>query len=114
MFGRLRGWPFFTWLPRRSILEKLQATIDDRRASPREWVLCIQCLCAAGRHRSLASAVCVARVLEQFGACAVLVVHNWRDDRGRKFFACLGAAVLLKIFYRLGLAALLRRLVFPK
>ena len=31
-----------------------------------------------------------------------------------QFFACLGAAVLLKIFYRLGLPALLDHLVFPR
>ena len=83
MRGSLRGWPFFAWLPWRQMLEKLQSIIDDRHVSPHEWVLCIQCVCAAGRHRSVASAVCIARVLEQFGVCAVLIMYNGRDNKGR-------------------------------
>ncbi len=79
----LHGLPFFSWLPWREILERLELIAQDDEHPPREWVVIVQCICHRGRHRSVASAVCIARVLEQVGAAAVLLVHDRRDRRGR-------------------------------
>ena len=83
LLGRLAGRPFFMHLPWRDILERLEMIVNDCEYRSSEWVLVIHCICARGRHRSVASAVCLARVLEQFGAAAFLMVRDVPDARGR-------------------------------
>ena len=84
LHSALHGRPFFSWLPWREILERLELIAQDDEHPPCEWVVIVQCLCRAGRHRSVASAVCIARVLEQLGAAAVLLVQDRTDRRGRR------------------------------
>ncbi len=75
-----RGDPLFALLPWRAILEAVEGMAEACSPGDDDPALVLHLLCSNGRHRSVAGAVLVGRVLHLLGAVVTMMVCDGDDD----------------------------------
>ena len=74
--GQSHGRPLFAYLPWRRLMEVVEYMSERYRRDRANRALIIHCVCDDGRYASMTCAVCLARVMEQFGAETTVMVRE--------------------------------------